>query len=103
MVSNVFGNHGFSQTLRSNENDVFGSSDEVQREGALDGVARDFLGPVPIEVGDGFESTELAASGPTFETSSGAVLLLKFGDAFEELARGKALLSGMGKQVIELV
>ena len=101
-MGNVLGDHGFAETLSCDEDDVFSRGDEVERECGLDGVSRNFLGPIPIEISDGFESTELAASGSSLQTPSRAVSLLEVCDVFEELTRGKALFCGVGNEVIEL-
>ena len=102
VMSDIFGDHGFAETLGSDEDDVFSAGEEVQRESSLDRIARDFLGPVPIEIGDGFEFAEFAASGSSFETPTRAVLLFEMGDVLEELTRGEALFRGVGHEVVEL-
>src|ERR1051326_1368059 len=57
-MSDILRDHGFSQTVGSDQNQIAGFLKEVQREGALDNVAVDFLGPVPVKVRHDSEASD---------------------------------------------
>ena len=57
-MRNILGNHCFAQTVGAHQDEVAGFGDEVQCESPFDRGAIDFLGPVPIEVGHGFEALD---------------------------------------------
>ena len=54
-------------------------------EDALDGGAMKLLGPVPLEVGEGFEATEARGAELAFEPSSRAVVEFGLDDVLYEL------------------
>ena len=58
MVEEVFHQHRFADAVRSEEDDVGGVVDEGEREEFLDEGAVDALGPVEVEVGEGFEGAD---------------------------------------------
>jgi hypothetical protein len=57
-MRDVFSDHGFAQAVGADENQVATLADKVERERAVDQIAIDLLGPVPIEVGNDFESAD---------------------------------------------
>ena len=61
-IGDVFGDHGLAQAVTAQQDQIAFFLDEIQGEGAFNHIALDFLGPVPIEVGDGFETTDARCS-----------------------------------------
>ena len=78
-----------------------GLGKEVQGEGAFDQGAIDFLGPMPFEVGQGFEAAQARLSEAAFEAAAGKVLGFRTGDFFQQLPRAPALRGGAGQQVVQ--
>jgi hypothetical protein len=77
--------HRLAQALGCDEHDVARLGEEVEAEGGLHGGAVDAFGPGPVEVGHGGEAADAAAGQSAFEAAPGALLLLGFGEMFEEL------------------
>ncbi len=66
-VGDVFRDHRFPQTVGTHQDEIASFGNEVQCQGALDDGTVDFLGPVPLEVGDGFEAADMRALEAAFE------------------------------------
>jgi len=102
LMSDVFEEHCFSDAVGSEQDEVASLTQEVEGDGGLDESTIDFLGPVPVEVCDGLESSELGAIEPTFEASARFVVGLDSGELLEDLDRGELFLSCSGEKVIEI-
>jgi hypothetical protein len=102
LVRDVLGDHRLSEALGGDEDDVSRGLEEVQAKRRLDERALDLLGPIPVEVGHGFESAEATASAPAFEAAASAVLFLEEGDVLEELAWTPSFLGGHGDEVVQV-
>ena len=61
------------------------------------------LGPVPLEIGDGFEAAQARALEAPFETAARAVLELGGGEVFEQRDRRPPVFRGARQHVIEIV
>jgi hypothetical protein len=61
--------------------------DEVEGQGALDHVALDLLGPVPVEVGDRLEAADAGAFEPPLQASLGAFDELEAHHFLDDLTR----------------
>ena len=103
LVSDVFENHGFAKSIGAEHDEVSPLTEEVECHGGFDGAAVDFLGPVPIEVDDGFEAADLGMFEPAYETTSPFVFDFDAGELFEHLNGGKLFLGGAGEKVIDVV
>ena len=75
---------------------VAGAGEEVQGEGAFDQGAVDFLGPVPFEIGQGFEAAEAGLREAAFQAAAGEVLGFGTGDFFQQLTRDSSAESRRG-------
>ena len=58
LVSEIFEQHGLAEAVGADEHYVGGLGEKGEREQFLDRAAIAFAGPVPIEVGDGFEGAQ---------------------------------------------
>src|SRR5262245_13333587 len=85
----------------ADEDQIAGFGEEVEGEGTLDEGSVDFLGPVPVEVGHGFETAQAGLGEAAFQAAAGLVRRFAAGDFFQQLAGGPALGGGAGQQVVE--
>ena len=61
-MDEVFGEHGFADTVRADQHDVGGFADKLTAQQLGEQASVDVLGPVPIEVGQVFEGAELGVA-----------------------------------------
>ena len=73
----------FPQAIGSNQHEVAGLGEEVQRQGDLDQGAVDLVGPVPVEVSHRFEPAEAGLSEAAFEAATSEFLGFRGGDFFQ--------------------
>src|SRR6516162_7404596 len=99
-MSNIFGNHGFSQAIVAAEEEVAALSEEVQSEGTFDQGAIDFLGPMPFEVGHWFEAAQPSLGEAALEAAAGQIGDFRASDFFQQLARAPALGRGSCQEII---
>jgi hypothetical protein len=83
-VGDVFGDHRFAEAVGAEQEKVASFGNELQGEGGFNEVAVDFLGPVPVEVGDGLEAAEVSVAQAPFDAAPGAVLKLLSGELIEK-------------------
>ena len=83
MVEEVLHQHGLPDAVRSDEDDVGGVLDEGEREELLDEGAVDALGPVEVEVGEGFEGADAGVGETPFEGAALAFAVLDVDDALD--------------------
>jgi hypothetical protein len=67
VVSDVLGNHRFTQPISADENDIAAFLDKIESEGMLDNDAINLPWPVPVEVGHRFETTYAGEPQAVFE------------------------------------
>jgi len=103
LVSDVFEEHGFAESVGAEDEEVSALSDELETECGLDESAVDFLGPVPIEVSDGLEPADLGALESAFEASAGFVVGLDACEKLELLQGGEPVLGGASEEVVEII
>ena len=103
LVSDVFEEHGFAESVGAEDEEVSAVSDELKAQGGLNESAVDFLGPVPIEVGEGLEPANLGALEPAFEASAGFIVGLDAGEKLELLYGGESVLGDSSEEVVEVV
>ena len=99
-VGDILGDHGFPQAIAADDHAVAGFGEEVQGEGAFDQRAIDLLGPLPIEVSQGFKAAETGLSQAAFEAAAGQVFGFGAGDFFQQLTGRPALGGGAGEEII---
>jgi len=58
VVDEILGDHGLADAVGSEKDDVDGVVDKGEREELVDEFSVDALGPLPVEVGDGFEGAD---------------------------------------------
>ena len=80
-VGKVFGGQGFADAVGSKEHGVGGLVEELESEQFIDEGPVDFVGPVPIEVGERFEGTETSIVETAFEGTPGAFVLFDVDEA----------------------
>ena len=102
-MSDVFEEHGFAESVGAEDEEVSALSDELETECGLDESAVDFLGPVPIKIGEGLEPADLGALEPAFEASAGFVVGLDAGEKLELLQGGESVLGGASEEVVEII
>lgn len=71
-VGDVPGDHGFAETVATDEYEIACFTDEIKGEGLFDNDAIDLSGPVPVEISHGFEATDAREAETMFETEAGA-------------------------------
>src|SRR3989442_4458961 len=81
----------FPQAIAAHNHAVAGLGEEVQGESAFDQGAVDFLGPVPVEVGEGFKAAEAGLSQAAFGTAAGPGLGVGAGGYLPAVAGGTAV------------
>ena len=101
LVGEVLGDHGLAEAVGAEQNEVAALLDEVEGQGALDDVALDLLGPVPVEVGDGLEAADAGALEASLEAAPRTFGQLEADDLLDDLARREAALGGAGQEVLE--
>ena len=95
VMDDVLREHGFADAVGSEEHDVDGIVDEGEREELVDELAVDGLGPLPIEVGGGFEGADARIGESPFERASFAFTVFDVDDGFEPgLAEERVVLGG---------
>ncbi len=103
LVRDVFEDHGFAESVGAEHDEVASLAEEVEGQCRLDGAAVDPLGPVPVEVGDGFETADHGKFETALETPSHLVVDFDAGELFEDLTGRELFLGGAGQEVIEVV
>ena len=83
VVEDVLDEHRLPDSVRSDEDDVGGVTDEGEGEEFLDEGAVDAFGPGPIEVGDGFEGADAGVGQASFEGAALAFAVFDVDDAFD--------------------
>src|SRR5450432_3934116 len=102
-VRDILGDHRLSESPGGDEDDVAGALEEVERGDRFDQGAVDGRGPVPVEVGEGFELLEARARAATFQTTTGTVLLFEIGDVLEDFGGSPSFLGGESDEVIDRI
>ena len=103
LVGDVFEDHGFAEPVGAKDDEVASLAEEVEGQCGLDGAAVDLLGPVPVEIGDGFESTDFGEFETALETPTDLAIDFDTGELFEDLTGREPFLRGAGQEVIEVV
>ena len=103
LVGDVFEDHGFAETVGAEHDEVASLAEELEGQGGLDGAAVDLLGPVPVEVCDGFETADFGEFETSLETSLDLVVDFETGELFEDLTGRELFLRGAGQEVIEVI
>ena len=85
----------------SEEDEVSTLAYEVESQRAFNQGPIDFLGPVPVEVGNRLEGAEPAVDAAPFEGSSGAVGSFGAQDFLEECSGSEPILGGPGERIDE--
>lgn len=75
LVGEVSQEHGLAEPVGTDEHGVGALFDEAEGEEILDGVAVDFGGPGPVEIGDGFEGSDARFDESSLEAASFALVL----------------------------
>ena len=101
-MGDVLGDHGLAESVGRDQDDVTGAVEEIESERGFDRGAVDLLGPVPVVVGNGFESAEVTSGEAALEALLRAVVHLERGDVLEELGGAPALLGGERDDVVEV-
>ena len=103
-MRDIFGDHGLAQACGAAQDKVAAPGEEVEGKGALDQGAVDFLGPVPLKLGQGFEAVQLgqgeAASSSRPRRAAASVSERAIS---HQLARTPVPGGGAGHQVVERV
>jgi hypothetical protein len=81
VVGEVFEQHRFAQAVGADHDDVGRFGDEGQGEELFDLSPIALGGPVPIEVGDGFEAADMRIGESTLQGASSAFGLLGLDEA----------------------
>ena len=76
LVGDVAGDHGLAHAVGADQDDVGGIREEAQAHQLLDGWAVALGGPVPVEVGQGFEAPEVGIAEAPFQAAAGAFVPL---------------------------
>jgi hypothetical protein len=97
-MSDVLGDQGLAQAVVAQ---IAAFAGEIQRQGALDGLAVDLLGSAPVEIGDGLEAAETRASQAAFQATACAFVDLGAGDLLDHGADGPAPARAAREEVIE--
>lgn len=100
-MRDVFGDHGLSQTVGSDQDEIAALLDEVQSQSALDNIAIDFLRPVPIKVGHDFETSDAGALEPACQRALAAVMTFHTNDFFQDQVWRPLRFDGPGEEVID--
>jgi hypothetical protein len=58
LVDEILGEHGLSETVRGDDDDVFALREEIEGQDAFDRRPMDVRGPLPFEIGHRFEAAE---------------------------------------------
>ena len=103
VMDEVLGAHGLAEALGADEDDVVSVRQEVEREDALEGRAIEGGRPVPVPVGDRFETPEAGALQAPFDAPAPAVLELGGDDVLEEHGGTPAEPGGAGEDVVEIL
>jgi hypothetical protein len=75
-MSNVLGDHGFSDAVWPSENGISDFAEEVEGHEVFDGGAVALGGPVPVEITQRFEASDVSVPETAFQASAGTLLLL---------------------------
>ena len=101
-MADVLDDHGFPDSVRADQDEVAAFADEVESEGALDDVALDLLGPIPVEIGHRFELPEARTFQAPFQAAACAVGDLSTLEFLEDHAGRPASFRGTSDEVIEV-
>lgn len=102
-VGDVPCDHGFAEAVATDEDEIACLTDEVKREGLFDNDAIDLSGPVPVEIGHGFEATDAREAETMFETEPGAFGGFDIAQFLDDPARIPAFSGRPRDEVIEVL
>jgi hypothetical protein len=102
-ISEILGDHGLAQAGGPAQDEVAAAREEVEGERPLDQGAIDFLGPIPLELGQGFEVAQAGLRQAAFQAAASPVCGFGVGDFFQQLTRTSAPGGGASQQVVERV
>src|SRR5271155_3916262 len=74
-MSDVLRQGRLADAVRTDDDDIGGLLEEVERHQRLDGCADAALGPVPVEVTQRLEAADMGGPQPTLQTAAGALSL----------------------------
>ena len=83
------------------QQEIAAGGEEVQGEGAFDQGAVNLLGPLPIEIGQGFEAAEAGLGEAAFEAAASPVFGFRAGDFFQQLPGTPTLSRGAGQEIVQ--
>ena len=75
LVGDVLGQGRLADAVGTDDDDIGGLLEEVERHQRLDGGAVAALGPVPVEVAQRLEAADMGGLQPTLQAAAGALLL----------------------------
>ncbi len=103
-MSDIFREHGFPQPVGSHENEIPRLGNEVERQGAFDGRAVDFGGPIPIRKSAiGLKRPKCVNQGEDVAGENGSErsrISVRASSSQQEL-RGPTGFGGAGNQVVK--
>ena len=102
-VGDIFSDHGFAEAIGAHQDEVAAFRNKVEREGSFDGGAIDFLGPVPVEVGDRLEAVDAGTLNAPFQRSARTFLDFRAREFFQQQLRRPAGFGGAGDKVIQIL
>jgi len=102
-MSDVFGYHGFTQSVTAEEDDVSGFVDEVERKRLRDDVAVDFARPVPVEIGDGLEAADACEAETALEAEAGTLVDFDIAKFIKNISGGPMVFSGARKEIVKVL
>src|SRR6516225_4699685 len=101
-MTDIFSNHGLPQAIRPKQHQIAPFREEVQSERALDDVAFDLGGPVPLEVGHWLELLDAGEAQAPFQAAPRVLVDFGLRQVFQHLARRPAGLDGPRQEVVEV-
>ena len=82
LMGEITGQGGFADAIRADQHGVGRVLEEVEGHQRFEGCPVDGGGPVPVEVAQGFEATDMCALKATLEATAGPFFLLPFDQRF---------------------
>src|SRR4051794_25143430 len=76
LVGDVLCQHRLADAVRADQHDVGGLAKELERHQRIDAEAIAALGPIPVEVAERLEATDMSRAQPSLQAAAGALLLL---------------------------
>lgn len=101
-VSDVFGDHGFAQTVCPQQNQVALCLNEFEAQGAFDERAVNLLRPTPVKIGDGAKASEAGLREQAFQVALRVVGEFALREFFQQGTRREVLARRPRQDVVEL-